>query len=325
MTCERRSRVWRSGRIDTSNITLHDVPRLLTEDGTLTWIDLLDPQQDDLRELADAIGIDEHTVEDALTQHERPKAVRFHSYFFITCFTLTDAAQDSDLHRMSIIVLPRAVVTVRLGGNFPVDDVEDALNDEPALTRWGARALLHTILDTVVDGYFDATTRIDDRVDALESRLFAERHAGPTIAREAFDLHKRISRMRRVALPMREVVTTLLRRVTTEDDQHELLPYYQDLYDHTMRAAEWSESLRDTVESVQDTNLALGDAALNNIMKKLTSWAAIIAVPTLITGWYGQNVPYPGFSTDWGFWLSTALIVGLSVTLYVAFKRRNWL
>ncbi|HWC21173.1 MAG TPA: magnesium transporter CorA family protein [Flexivirga sp.] len=325
MTCERRSLVWRSGELDRSDVSLRDLPELLSQDGTLTWVDLIDPEHADVRELAAALDLDEHTVEDALTQHERPKAVRFTSYFFITCFTVSQLADDSDLHRMSIIVLPRAVVTLRLGGNFPVDDVESAFADNPDLVKLGAKALLHTILDTVVDGYFDVTTRIDDQVDDLEGRLFAERHAGPAIAREAYDLHKRISRMRRVALPMREVVTTILRRIGGDDEQHDLLPFYEDLYDHTMRVAEWTESLRDTMQTVQDTNLALGDAALNNIMKKLTSWAAIIAVPTLITGWYGQNVPYPGFGAQWGFWFSTVLMVVIAVVLYVVFKRRNWL
>lgn len=325
MTCERRSRVWRSGELDRSDVSLQDLPRLLSQDDTLTWVDLLDPDHADVRDLATAIDLDEHTVEDMLTHHERPKAVRFASYYFITCFTVSQLADDDDLHRMSIIVLPRAVVTVRLGGNFPVGDVEDALADNPDLIRLGAQALLHTVLDTVVDGYFAVTSRIDDRVDDLESSLFAEQHAGPAIAREAFDLHKRTGRMRRVALPMREVVTTIVRRIGGEDQQHDLVPFYEDLYDHTMRVAEWTESLRDTLESVQDTNLALGDAALNNIMKKLTSWAAIVAVPTLITGWYGQNVPYPGFGEHWGFWFSTILMIGIAAALYVVFKRRNWL
>lgn len=325
MTCERRSRVWRSGRLDRGDVSLHDLAGLLTQDDTLTWIDLLDPEQDDLRDLAQAIGIDEHTVEDALALHERPKAVRFHSYFFVTCFTVSGEAEESDLHRMSLVVLPRAVVTVRLGGNFPLDDVDDALEDDPDLVRLGSKALLHTILDVTVDGYFDVAARIDDQVSDLEDSLFEEQHAGPSIARKAFVLHKRVGRMRRVALPMREVVTMLLRRVSGEDELRELVPFYQDLYDHTMRAAEWSDSLRETLESVQDTNLALGDAALNVIMKKLTGWAAIIAVPTLITGWYGQNVPYPGFSQPWGFWFSTILMVGLVLVLYVVFRRKDWL
>lgn len=325
MPCDRRVRVWRNGRLDTSDHSLSDLPGLLKETDSLAWVDLLDPEPDDVVDLASAIGLDRHTVEDVLTVGERPKVSRYNTYSFITCFTVTGTTGQDDLHRMSIIVLPHGVVTVRLGGSFPVDEVEESFGENPELVQLGSKALLHTLLDTVVDGYYDVATGIDNDVDDLESQLFGQHHAGPVIARQAFTLHKRIGRMRRATLPMREVITTIVRRIGTEPNAHELQPYYEDLYDHTMRVAEWSESLRDTVESVQDTNLALGDAALNQIMKKLTSWAAIIAVPTAITGWYGQNVPYPGFGKEWGLLTSAALIAGIAGFLYVVFKRKNWL
>ncbi len=111
----------------------------------------------------------------------------------------------------------------------------------------------------------------------------------------------------------------------TADDDPLLGPWYDDLYDHVLRAAEWTESLRDMVTSVFETNLSLQDARLNTVMKKLAGWAAIIAVPTAVTGWFGQNVPYPGFSHVSGLLQSVVLIVGLSIGLYVLFRRRDWL
>jgi magnesium transporter len=105
----------------------------------------------------------------------------------------------------------------------------------------------------------------------------------------------------------------------------EMTPYYQDVYDHVLRATEWTESLRDLVNTVLETNLTIQGNRLNVITKKVTSWAAIIAVPTAITGFYGQNVPYPGFSHQTGFITSSALIVILSAALYFAFKRQGWL
>ena len=325
MAANCRTRVWRGGTLDKSDVALADLPKLLAEDNSLTWLDLLDPKPADVHDLAAALQLDRHTVEDALTVGERPKVTRYSGYSFVTCFTVAGTAEQDEVHRMSLIVLPRAVITVRLGGNFPVETVEAAFEDNPDLLRMGAKALLHAILDTVVDGYFDVITGIDDQVDDLEERLFDGRRSGPTVAREAFTLHKKISRMRRVTLPMREVVTAMLRRIGTDSEEHDLVPFYEDLYDHAMRVAEWSESLRDTVESIQDTNLALGDAALNQVMKKLTAWAAIVAVPTAITGWYGQNIPYPGFGEHWGFWVSTAVILGIAGILYISFKRRDWL
>jgi magnesium transporter len=123
---------------------------------------------------------------------------------------------------------------------------------------------------------------------------------------------------------MREVVNSLLRRdlrvVTARME-----PYYQDVYDHVLRATEWTESLRDLVNSILETNITIQGNRMNLIMKKVTSWAAIIAVPTAITGFYGQNLPYPGFGKESGLIVSISLIVGIGALLYVAFKRWEWL
>jgi magnesium transporter len=123
---------------------------------------------------------------------------------------------------------------------------------------------------------------------------------------------------------MREVVNSLMRRDLGVLDQA-MAPYYQDVYDHVLRATDWTESLRDLVTTILETNITIQGNRMNLVMKKVTSWAAIIAVPTAITGFYGQNVPYPGFSAHWGFWFSTVLIVVVSASLYFAFRRRDWL
>jgi magnesium transporter len=127
-----------------------------------------------------------------------------------------------------------------------------------------------------------------------------------------------------VVLPMREVVNTLMRRdIGLVHD--ELMPYYQDVYDHVLRATEWTESLRDLVNTILETNLTIQGNRLNIITKQVTSWAAIIAVPTAITGFYGQNVPFPGFAHQSGFLTSLILIVALSSGLFLVFKRKEWL
>ena len=126
--------------------------------------------------------------------------------------------------------------------------------------------------------------------------------------------------LRRVVLPMREVVNSLMRRDLDVVDET-MAPYYQDVYDHVLRATEWTESLRDLVTTIRETYLTIQGNRMNLVMKKVTSWAAIIAVPTAITGFYGQNIPFPGFGRHWGFWVSSGLIVGISLALYRAFRR----
>jgi magnesium transporter len=104
-----------------------------------------------------------------------------------------------------------------------------------------------------------------------------------------------------------------------------MFPYFQDIYDHVMRVADWTDSLRDLVTTLLETNLTIQGNRMNLVMKKVTSWAAIIAVPTAITGFYGQNVPYPGFGSVEGFWASTIIILLGSGTLYYVFKKKDWL
>jgi magnesium transporter len=102
-------------------------------------------------------------------------------------------------------------------------------------------------------------------------------------------------------------------------------PYYQDVYDHVLRATEWTESLRDLVTTILETNLTIQGNRMNVITKKVTSWAAIIAVPTFVTGFYGMNVPYPGFARTWGVLAALGIMVVVAGALYVAFRRRDWL
>jgi magnesium transporter len=144
------------------------------------------------------------------------------------------------------------------------------------------------------------------------------------VQRRSFELRKSLVLLRRIVLPMREVLNTIMHR-----DLHyvgeELMPYYQDVYDHVLRATEWTESLRDLVTSILETNLTIQGNRMNVISKKVTGWAAIIAVPTFITGFYGMNVPYPGFSQHVGLIAAFTIMIVSGITLYIVFRRRDWL
>ena len=171
----------------------------------------------------------------------------------------------------------------------------DRWDASPDLAKFGVGYLLHGLLDYIVDGHFEAVQSLDDAVEGLEDQLFADIPQDLAVQRRSFELRKSLVLLRRIVIPMREVVNALMRRdlhVVSDD----MMPYYQDVYDHVLRAAEWTDSLRDLVTSILETNLTIQGNRLNVITKKVTSWAAIIAVPTFITGFYGMNVPYPGFS-----------------------------
>ncbi len=305
--------------------------RLLTDRDALVWVDLVGPSREDLDHLAEEIGLDPLSVEDAIEPHERPKVVRHTGHlFFVTYATrLREDVPESDptgrleLDRVSGFVLPTALITVRPTDAIDMDEVVRLWDDNPDLLLLGPGALVHGLLDHVVDGQFDTIQQLDDEIEDLEDVLFDERRAGGSLLRDVYGVRKDLVRLRRIVLPMREVVGALQRH--RDDDTGELARFFDDLYDHVIRAAEWTESLRDMVATVFETNLSLQDTRLNVVMKQLAAWAAIIAVPTAVTGWFGQNLPFPGFARASGLWASVVLIAALSATLYAVFRRRDWL
>src|SRR5207247_7361278 len=128
--------------------------------------------------------------------------------------------------------------------------------------------------DEMVDRYFDTVQSFDDEVERVEDILFDENtRTAREVSRATFELRRSLVDLRRAVLPMRELINTVMRRATNDEQAAELVPYYEDLYDHALRAAEWTESLRDMITSIFETNMALTDTRMNVIMKKLTSWA----------------------------------------------------
>lgn len=319
-------RTWQPGSSSHFDVEENSDPAVIAEalsdQSGLAWVDVLDPTDESFAPIAEALNLDPLAVEDALTVHERPKSLRYDNALFVTAYTVTE---DGTTSRISLFLFKRGLLTVRLGAGFDVAGAAHSIAENEVLLKHGPYALELLLLDSIVDGYTVRVTAIDEQVDELESALFDDGHGGDEVAQETFTLHKQVGQLRRIVQPMREVSGALLRRVSADPDKRELLPYAEDVHDHTMRAADWTETLRDNVESVRSTNLALVDNQLNTVMKKLTSWAAIIAVPTAVTGYFGQNVPYPGSEQEWGWVLSTLTMIILAGGLYWMFKRRNWI
>lgn len=323
-----RGRVWRDGEPQ-PDFEFDRISDYLETDGTLVWVDLCDPDHALLKDLERELNLNAWAVEDAVADAERTKASVYPTHTFLTVYAMRIDASAAPTNlltkqRISAFVLPRGLITVRLAPGFDIDEVSQRW-DEIDEQRYGVGALVHGLLDVVVDGHFEAVQALDDCIEELEDALFDADPRKAQIQRRTFQLRKDLVTLRRVVLPMREVVGAIQHRRLDAKTSPELDPLFNDLYDHVLRASEWTDSLRDMVATIFDTNLSLQDARLNTVMKKLTGWAAIIAVPTAVTGFYGQNVPYPGFESVSGFVVSSVIIVTLVLMLYVGFKRRDWL
>lgn len=344
-----RGQIWRDGA-PVDGFTLSGIARDLEVPGTLIWADLNCPSHEMLATLAEELNLSSFTIEDTVAAGERVKSVSYGHYTFMTVYAvrrrpphgLLDVAMavpgvatpypkqttSFDLHRISLIVQKNMLITVRLSPGFDMDHVVRRW-EEVGEQQYGVGALVHGLLDVVVDEHFDAVQYLDSDIEDIEELLFTTGNrsaaASRDLQRRTYDLRKELVQLRRVVLPMREVVGAIQRRRSEYDAPSALDPHYSDLYDHVLRVAEWTESLRDMVTTIFETNLSLADSRLNTVMKKLTGWAGIIAVPTAITGFFGQNVPFFGFGEVSGFIASVVLIAFSMGALYIAFKRRDWL
>lgn len=329
------SRIVRSGVLSERTDDLAAALAAVNEDDTFVWIGLT---PDELPAVAQQLGLHEHAVEDATRKHpelefgQRTKLDRYPGQVFLYLYvTHLDEAGDLALHDISVFVSPRFVIAVRKPGAYDQDDMASRWMDHPELAKRGSSGLLYGLLDLVVDSHLNTVDALGDRVDDMEDWLFDGATAADddpqVLQRRAYNTRKALVKLRRVAQPMRELVGGIMRSEEGDPTPVDavLMPYYQDVYDHVLRVNDSIEGLRDLLTTIYETRLAMADHTLNTVMKKLTGWAAIIAVITAVTGFYGQNVPYPGFMRPGGYWTSTLVWLGLSVALFVFLRRRRWI
>jgi magnesium transporter len=292
------------------------------------WLDLYDPELADLQAVREEFGLHPLAVEDAVHDHQRPKLDRYPDHVFLNLYAVElrmDGPEPAhDKAEISAFVTERALITVR---KSPIDV-------GPLVRRWDADAELDTsagvgflvygLLDVVVDGQFAAARALDEAMDRTEDALLQEGGAPRGTRRYAFALRRELAALRRSVAPMPDLLADLTRtgnHLVTE----RLAPYYRDVDDHARRATEWIDHARDRINGLIEADLSEQSNALNDVTRKLAAWAAIIAVPTALTGYFGQNVPYPGYERFSGFVLSLALIAVSAGGLFWYLKRRGWL
>jgi magnesium transporter len=320
------TREYRDGRLIERGFPISEVSEFLEDDDATVWFDLCRPTAEELGSISEELGLHPLAVEDAQHPHQRPKLDRYPSHVFLTAYALhLDPASGAlDYAEVDAFITHNALVTVRRSENFPIDEVLKRWDNQPELARYGVGYLVHGLLDYVVDTHFEAVQAMDNEIETIEEGIFADRPQDRATQVHTFELRKSLVELRRVVLPMRELVNSMIRRdVKLIND--ELFPYYQDIYDHVLRATEWTDSLRDLLTNIFETALTMRSNRLNVITKQVTSWAAIIAVPTAVTGWFGQNIGFPGKDDLVGLLASSVLILGLSGGLYLAFKRKDWI
>jgi magnesium transporter len=296
--------------------------------GTRVWLDAIEPTDEELKHLQDSFGLHQLSIEDSSRWGQRSKVEFYPEYVFVVSHGLKldegDELADSEVHlfaRQGVYV-----ITVR---RKPVLDFEPAIKrmqGEQGMQHEGIGFILYLLLDEIVDGYLDTIDRLEDLSDDIEERVSAEDAEAGTegLAQDIFRLRQTVVRFRRLASPMREVLDRLMEAegIVTPT----LAPYYRDVLDHTIRVTELMDNIRDLLTAARELQLAQVSNRLNVVMKKVTSWGAIILLPTLIAGIYGMNFRHmPELNWKIGYPMALGIMAGAAFLLYRGFKKRDWL
>lgn len=288
------------------------------------WLDLVAPRENDLAIVAEELGLHPLAVEDALQKHERPKIELYEGHYFIVFYALEEPTPDVvQHHQVSIFVLQNVIVTVHATEFSARLAVEKRFRDGRLPT---AGLLLHALLDTMVDQYFQVVDGFGDRVELLESLILDDSStAYQTSLRELFVLKRDLVQIRRVVAPEREVLSTLVRGDITELREPGRRAYYQDVYDHIVRVMDEIDTFRDLTSNVIDAHLAAASNRLNEVMKQLTSVATVLLVLSVITSFFGMNFDLIPFGSGGLFWVALAGMAVSGGVLFVYFRRKGYL
>lgn len=330
------SRVWARGKVVAEDLTGDDLSDVLQlhADASAWWVLPRDPDYGaaELRGVAHALDLDDLAIRDLLATDRRAKfeAIGTARMMVTNVVTHDRAARTLAVHPISIIATDRVLICL----------VSEAAGFQPArllqqkaelLDEGGVEVGLQLITTALINTYEDAVQWLEDATDELSEVLFDERPLSKTEQLDAFRLRTALTQLRRVTEPMRAVLTDLVdspppaAKGVKAGKSTRAQRRWGMIADQHGRVAGAADSLREALSSVFETSLALADVRMNTIMKKLTGWAAIIAVPTLITGFLGMNVAFPLDGTVTGFWLAVVVLVITAVVLYVAFRRRAWI
>ncbi|KPI05076.1 Mg2 transporter protein CorA family protein [Actinobacteria bacterium OK006] len=288
------------------------------------WVHVDEPDPGDLEELAGDLGLHPLAVEDAVQAHQRPKRERYGDVLAVAVKTLWYVEEGCDVETGEVMVFtgPRFALTVRHGPVDPTGETARRLEEDPQLLRFGPVAVLHAILDTVVDSYTEAAVQVRADLTALERRVFSP-------ARD--DLTEDIYSLKREVVEFRDAVQPL---VPVAEDfagpraewPREMLPYFRDVADHMHRTDAEVRSLDELLNSALDAHLARVGVWQNDDMRRISAWAAILATPTLIAGIYGMNFAHmPELSWTYGYPLAITVMVIAAVLLHRTFHRNGWL
>ncbi|MBD0745198.1 magnesium and cobalt transport protein CorA [Streptomyces sp. CBMA152] len=319
-----------------SCLSPREAMRCVRDDGGFAWIGLHEPTEAEFAGIAAEFGLHPLAVEDAVHAHQRPKLERYDDTLF-TVFKTVHYVEHTELTATSEVVETGEVmcftgrdfvITVRHGGQGSLRALRKRLQDDPELLAKGPSAVLHAIADQVVDGYLAVVDAMQDDIDEVEIDVFSPPTKGSPRGTDA----GRIYQLKREVLEFKRAVSPLLRPMQLLSERPmrlvdpDIQKYFRDVADHLARVQEHVVAFDELLNSILQANLAQASFAQNEDARKITSWAAIIAVPTMVCGVYGMNFDYmPELHWKYGYPIVLAAIAGSCLVIHRTLKRNGWL
>jgi magnesium transporter len=299
--------------------------------GGFVWLGLYEPTEEELSAIGDRYGLHPLAVEDAVFAHQRPKLEHYDEALFMVLKTatyveheqLTATSEVVDTGEVMIFLGSNYVITVRHGKHTGLAELRGRLEAQRELLCLGPSAVLYAVADLVVDSFVEVASAVSDDVDELEASVFSPDRTDD-IGR-LYQLKRELMSLRRAVGPLEMPLMKLAeRQVDAVPDA--MRSYFRDVQDHTIRVRDQVGALDELLSSILQASLARTSLADNEDTRKISAWAAMIAVPTLITGVYGMNFDYiPELHWRYGYPLVLLVIVAVCSLLYRGFRRNGWL
>jgi magnesium transporter len=322
--------IYRDGRRATDPRDLAEMGELCRAGGGLAWVGLYRPSEEEFAGVAAEFGLHELAVEDAVHAHQRPKLERYGDTLFCVLrpARYVDATETVEFGEVHVFAGPSFVVTVRHGEAPDVGAVRRSLEARPDLLRRGPVAILHAIMDRVVDDYVPVVAGVENDIDEIEDEVFGGGRAD--ISRRVYELHREVIAFQRATKPLVGMLERLMGDPASDDEERR---YLRDVQDHALRIVEQADAFRQLLQNILNVNLTLETKTLSEVsnaqneeVKKISAWAAILFAPTLVGTVYGMNFEdMPELSWRAGYPMALGLMLAVSVTLYAIFKRRGWI
>jgi magnesium transporter len=301
--------------------------------GDFVWIGLHEPSEEEFADIATLFGLHPLAVEDAVHAHQRPKLEKydgtvftvFKSVRYVEHDELTATSEVVDTGEIMVFTGPDFVVTVRHGGHGSLGPLREDLEANTEHLAKGPYAVLHAIADYVVDQYLCVTDEVRDDIDAVEAAVFSDSRGRGADPGQIYQLKRELLELRRAVAPLDRPLQRLSedRTLPVESD---IRSYFRDVADHLARVTELVNGFDSLIDSILQANLAQVTVAQNEDMRKITAWAAIVAVPTMVCGVYGMNFAYmPELRWRFGYPLVIGVIGVACFLIHRGFRRNGWL